>query len=262
MATMMHEVYAVKYAENRAGKRGHFYHGRASEPHDEAMPMDYFVWLIRSANHDIVLDAGFTAEVATRRNRVHFRSPSDALSLLGVDCATVPYLILSHLHYDHVGDIDAFPSAQIIVQESEMAFWNGPYVSRPEYQKAIEIEDHHRLVQLNYEGRIRQVDGDKQIVDGVDVVLVGGHTAGLQLTRVRTASGTVVLASDAAHLYGNIENDAVFAVFSDLPGSYRAYDIANELATEPRLVIPGHDPEVLNRFDPVPGLEGIAVRIA
>lgn len=263
MTGKVHEVYAVKYGENPTGNRGDFYHGLSSRPHDEPLPMDYFVWLIRSADHDIVVDAGFTAEVALRRKRTHWNAPSAALELLGVDCSQVPYLILSHLHYDHCGDLASFPRATFIVQEEEMAFWlGGPFLSRPEFRKAIELEDLHTLVDLNFNGRIKQIRGDKEIVDGVSVHNVGGHTAGLQVTRVRTEKGMVVLASDASHLYGNVEDDAPFAVFSELPESYRAYDTINELASARDLVIPGHDHEVFNRFDAVPGLEGIAVRIA
>lgn len=262
MSGQVHEIFAVKFGENTGGVRGHYFHGSAADPHDAPMRLDYFVWLIRSREADVVLDAGFTAATARKRIRDHWQEPSEALARLGVDCATVPFLILSHLHYDHTGDVASFPAAQIVVQEAEMAFWTGPYASRHEFRRTVEPDDIMRLVGLSYDRRVHFVNGSKEIVDGITVHRVGGHTPGMQVTQVRTAKGSVVLAADASHYYANIEADAPFAVLSDLAGMYRTFDVMNDLASSPDLVIPGHDPELFNRFDAVPGLEGVAVRIA
>lgn len=262
MTGQVHEIYAVKFGENRTGVRGHFFHGSAADPHDEPMRLDYFVWLIRSAHQDIVLDVGFTRQTAERRVRDHWQEPSEALARLGVDCVTVPWVILSHLHYDHTGDIASFPGARFVVQEAEMAFWTGPYASRHEFRRAIEPADITTLVGYGLDGRIQFVDGTREIVDGVWVHGVGGHTPGTQVTRVRTERGHVVLAADASHLYANVEADAPFAVFTDLIGMYRTFDVMNDLASAPDLVVPGHDPELFNRFDAVPGHEGVVLRIA
>ena len=69
----------------------------------------------------------------------------------------------------------------------------------------------------------------------------------MQVVRIRTAGGFVVLASDASHFYENIETDSPFAILHDLPGMYGAFDRINELADGPHLVVPGHDPEVAER---------------
>jgi glyoxylase-like metal-dependent hydrolase (beta-lactamase superfamily II) len=262
MSETIHEVYAVKFADYPNGLRGMSFHGTAGEPYDQLVPMDYFVWLIRSPNADVVLDLGFTATTAHRRGRVHYRAPSEALRLLGVDPEKVETVILSHFHYDHVGDVDAFPKAQFVVQEAEMAFWTGPYGPRVEFAKGVEPADIERLVRLNYEGRLRFVDGSVEVADGIEVVAVGGHTAGLQVTRVRTAKGHVVLASDGVHFYENFEREAPFAVLTDLRLVYRSYRVMSDLVEDPTLVVPGHDPRVFQRFPAVDGLEGIAIRIA
>lgn len=258
----LHEVYAVKYAQNNAGDRGHNFHGLAGDPHDENVQMDYFVWLIRSNLGDIVVDVGFTAPVAARRARGHLREPSDALRLLDVDCESVKQVVLTHLHYDHSGDLSGFPNARFYLQQEELAFWTGKYVSRPEFRKAIEQSDIIDLVNLNYEGRVELLLGDQAIADGVWLYKLGGHTPGLQVVRIRTARGDVVLASDAAHFYENLEGDKPYAVFSDLPDTYRAFDRVNQLASSSALIVAGHDPRVFERFEAVPGLEGIAVRVA
>ena len=107
------------------------------------------------------------------------------------------------------------------------------------------------------------IDGDFTVVPGVTLHPLGGHTQGLQVVRVTTAAGQVVLASDASHFYENIGSDRPYSIVDHLPSMYRAFDRIRELADAEELIIPGHDPAVLKRFpDAAPGLAGLAVRVA
>jgi glyoxylase-like metal-dependent hydrolase (beta-lactamase superfamily II) len=100
-------------------------------------------------------------------------------------------------------------------------------------------------------------------VPGIEVHRVGGHSAGLQVVRVRTGRGNVVLASDATHFYANIEGDHPYSIVSDLAQMYGAFDLVRSLADSPAHLVPGHDPLVMQRFPPArKDLEGVAVRIA
>jgi glyoxylase-like metal-dependent hydrolase (beta-lactamase superfamily II) len=258
----VHEVYALKYGQLDSGVRGHYFHGTASDPHDEPMRLDYYVWLVRGRGHDIVVDTGFTRATAARRERTIMRSPAEALTSIGVEVGRVPLVILSHMHYDHVGDVEPFSGARFVIQDSEMAFWTGRHLSRQEFRYLVELEDLTALIRLNFEGRMLFVDGVSELVPGITVHHVGGHTAGLQVVRVNTAAGPVVLAADAAHFYANIEQDAPFGIVTDLAQMYRAFDTMRSLAVAPRYIVPGHDPLVLERFAPVDGQSGLSVRIA
>jgi glyoxylase-like metal-dependent hydrolase (beta-lactamase superfamily II) len=254
------EVYAIKYATREARSGEHFYGG---DPHDIPMPMDYYVWAVVSPEHTIVVDAGFTAEVAARRGRKHLRCPTEGLEALGIDCARVPYVILTHLHYDHVGNLEKFPEATYVVQEAEMAFWTGRYAGRDHFRTIVEVDDVAYLVRENFEGRLRFVAGSEEIVPGIEVHRTGGHSAGLQVVRVKTARGSVVLASDATHFYANIEEDRPYSIVSDLPRMYGSFDLVHALAESQAHVVPGHDPLVMERYRAAgKGLEGVAVRIA
>jgi glyoxylase-like metal-dependent hydrolase (beta-lactamase superfamily II) len=255
-----YNVYAVKYA-TRDARSGEHFHGH--DLHDVPMPMDYFVWAAVSAEHTVVVDAGFTAEVAARRGRKHLRCPTEGLEALDIDCARVPYVILTHLHYDHVGNLEKFPEATFVVQEAEMAFWTGRYAGRDHFRTIVEVDDVVYLVRENFEGRLRFVAGSEEIVPGIEVHWAGGHSSGLQVVRVKTAQGSVVLASDATHFYANIEEDRLYSIVSDLPRMYGAFDLVSTLADSPAHVVPGHDPLVMKRYRPAgKELEGVAVRIA
>jgi glyoxylase-like metal-dependent hydrolase (beta-lactamase superfamily II) len=254
------EVYAVRYA-TREARSGEHFHGQ--DPHDVPMPMDYFVWVAVSDDHTVVVDAGFTAEVAARRGREHLRCPTEGLGELGVDCGRVPLVILTHLHYDHVGNLEKFPAATFVVQDEEMGFWTGRYAGRPHFRGMVEPEDVLHLVRENFAGRLRFVAGSEEVVPGIEVHRVGGHSRGLQVVKIETLKGGVVLASDAAHFYANLEQDRPSSIVADLAQMYGAFDLVRSLADSPEHVVPGHDPLVMERFPPAKkGLEGVAVRIA
>ena len=113
-------------------------------------------------------------------------------------------------------------------------------------------------------GRVRFIErdaesngGEAEIAPGVRVHHVGGHTAGMQIVSVRTARGTAVLTSDASHYYANYEQDRPFNTLHDLPGTYRAFARIRALASAPDLIVPGHDPLVLERLQPV--VDGIVM---
>ncbi|GAA2215257.1 N-acyl homoserine lactonase family protein [Nonomuraea monospora] len=258
----MYELYAIRYAHRDASVRGEHFYGHdpcALDPY----PIDYYVWAAVGEHGVVLVDAGFTAETAARRgNRHYLRSPVDTLAALGVEAAGVGHVVLTHLHYDHTGHLRDFPDARIVLQRAELAFWTGPHAHRGDHPHLAEPGDIAYLVRENFTGRVRQLDGDHELLPGLSVHHVGGHTPGMQVVRVRTARGYAVVASDASHFYANIEADRPYGIVNDLPAMYDAFDRVRELAGSPELVVAGHDPLVLERYPAVPGLEGYAVRVA
>jgi len=115
----------------------------------------------------------------------------------------------------------------------------------------VEVEDICALIRLNYDRRLVFVDGEREVVPGVSVHKVGGHTAGMQIVTVAHAKGRAVVASDASHYYRNFEERIPFNTLHDLPGMYRAFDRISELASSRELIVPGHDPLVLERLKKV-----------
>ncbi|HUZ00136.1 MAG TPA: N-acyl homoserine lactonase family protein [Thermomicrobiaceae bacterium] len=260
MTTPTFAVYAVRYATRGARRGENFYGG---DPHDGPMPMDYFVWAAVSDHDTLVVDLGCTRQVAERRDRTYLRSPADGLDALGIDVGAVRHVVLTHLHYDHAGNVPLFPAATFVLQQDEMAFWTGRHAGRPLFRGIVEPEDVAALVSRNFDGRVRFVDGDAEVIPGITVHRVGGHAHGLQAIRVATAGAPVILASDATHFYANLEEDRPFSFVNDLPASYDAFDRLRELAGPSGVIVPGHDPLVMERFPPAgPGLDGVAVRIA
>ena len=253
------EVYAIRYArhERRAGEN--FIGGDA---HDGPMPMDYFVWLVRNQHRIIVVDTGFNADAARVRKREFLRCPGAGLQLLGVDAKAVADVILTHLHYDHVGNFDLFPAATFHLQDAEMAFATGRHMASPAMSAAFSVEDVVGMVREVYKGRVRFYAGDAQFAPGISLHLVGGHTMGLQVVRVRTRRGWLVLASDASHYYANMDEQRPFPIVYNVGDMISGWRRVRDLADSADHIIPGHDPQVLVRYPaPVPALAGAVVRL-
>jgi glyoxylase-like metal-dependent hydrolase (beta-lactamase superfamily II) len=254
-----YEVYALKYARHERRASENFLGG---DPHDGPMPLDYFVWLIRGEGREIVVDTGFSAAMAARRGREHLRCPAAGLALLDCDAASVKDVVITHLHYDHVGNFELFPSAEFHLQDLEMRYATGRYMRHAVFRGAYEAEDVVGMVRNVYRGRVRFHDGDAEIAPGVSLHLVGGHTMGLQVVRVATRRGNVVLASDASHFYANMDEVRPFPIVWSVADMVQGYAKLAALAESPAHVVPGHDPLVMQRYPaPSPSLEGIAVRL-
>ena len=254
-----YEIYAIKYAMRDARRPVHFVGG---DPHDTPMPMDYFVWLVRNAERTIVVDTGFTAAMAKKRGRRHLRSPAEGLAMMGVDSKRVSEIVLSHMHYDHVGTFDAFPQARFYLQDREMAYATGRNMGYRQFGHSYEPDEVCGMVRLVFDGRVQFVDGAQTIAPGISLHHIGGHTDGMQCLRVWTERGWVVLASDTSHYYEHFEQYRVFPTTYNLGDVMKGYETLRALADSIRHIVPGHDPLVMQRY-PAPGreLEGIVARL-
>lgn len=254
------EIFAIRYAH--LGNRHPSENFILADPHEFASDLDYFVWVLRGSDRTFVVDTGFAKEAAVRRRREWLRCPAESLRLVGVDPDQVTDVIITHLHYDHAGNLDRFPRARFHLQDREMAFATGRSMGHPALRSPFDLENVLEMVRHVYSEKAVFHDGDAELVPGLTLHKVGGHSAGLQILRVWTQRGWVVLASDASHLYANFEQRRPFPIVHDVAEMLEGFNLLYRLADSPDHIIPGHDPLVMKRYPPVkPDLEGIAVRL-
>src|ERR1035437_8474091 len=99
-----YKVHALRYATLPGRpRRDNFIFADA---HDMPMPLDYFVWAIVGHDRSIVVDTGFNRAEGERRGRTFLRNPADLLQSIGIEADTVRDVVLTHLHYDHAGNLD------------------------------------------------------------------------------------------------------------------------------------------------------------
>ncbi len=257
-----YELYAIRYAHHERNASANFLGGVPHDAHDGPMPMDYFVWLIRGQGREIVVDTGFNVPMAAKRGRRITLPVEEGLRLMGVNAAEVKDVAITHLHYDHVGNFDLFPAAIFHLQDLEMHYATGRCMAVEAMRHAYEVEDVVGMVRRVYAGRVRFHDGEGEIAPGVTLHHVGGHTMGLQIVRVATRRGWVVLASDASHYYANMEQERPFPIVYNVGDMVEGWHRARALADSAAHVIPGHDPLVLARYAaPAKDLEGVVARL-
>lgn len=255
---MAWEVYALRYGTQER-VRGMNFIG-AGDPHDAPMPLDFFVWLLRAGERVIVVDTGFRVVGTPVRGRRILRPVETALATMGCDPARVEDVVVTHLHYDHAGNLDLFPNATFHLQEREMAFATGRHMCVGCLRHAYDVEDVVRMVRALYAGRVCFHAGDAEVAPGVSVHHVGGHTDGLQMVRVETARGALVLASDASHFYANMGEGMPFPIVFNLGDMAAGWARARHLAGgRDEMVVPGHDPRVRALYPAVEGSEGESV---
>ncbi|WP_073102154.1 N-acyl homoserine lactonase family protein [Pollutimonas bauzanensis] len=229
----------------RRERRDNFIGG---DPHDGPMPMDFFVWLIRCGQRLLLVDTGFNAATARKRQRDMLRCPIEALRTLGVEAGDIGDVILTHLHYDHAGNLDKLPNARFHVQDAEVDYATGRCMCFEPMRHAYSVDDVVTLIRNVYEDRVVFHDGDQDIAPGISVLKIGGHTKGLQALRVHTRRGWVVLASDASHYYENMDKRRPFPIVHNVADMLSGYARLAAAADGPDHIIPGHDPRVLRQY--------------
>ena len=247
MSSETYEVYAIKYGD-REGLRGQSM--LRGDPHDAPLDMDYFIWLIRNRERSVVVDLGFGKEEGESRGRNYIRSPAEGLALLGVDAAEIEDVIITHMHYDHAGNIDEFPNARFHLQDEEMNYATGRAMTHRFLRHSYALDDVLTMVKMVYGDRVVFHGGDDDVLPGISVHHVPGHTRGLQCVRVDTARGQVVLASDTSHYYENLEQEWPFATLENLYLMLEGFRKVKSLAADMQHIVPGHDPLVLERYPP------------
>lgn len=254
------EIFAIRYAH-----LGHRHPGEnfiLADPHEVASDLDYFVWVLRRGGSTYLVDTGFAQEAADRRKRDLLRNPADALPLIGLNAAEITDVILTHLHYDHAGNLDRFPNARFHLQDRDLSFATGRCMCHSTLRAPFDLPDILNMVRHVFAGNAVFHDGDDELAPGLTLHRVGGHSAGLQIVRVWTRRGWVVVASDASHLYANFQQRRPFPVVYNIAEMLEGYNTLYRLADSPGHIVPGHDPLVMKLYPAAsPQLDGIVVRL-
>ncbi|WP_234261170.1 FAD/NAD(P)-binding protein [Halomonas sp. MCCC 1A11062] len=258
MDSSIFEVYALRYAmhEGRKASENFLFH---EDQHSSPMPLSFYLWAIKGLGRTVVVDTGFDESMARKRGRTFLHSPKDLLSDIGIKAEDVTDVIITHMHYDHCGNLGLFPKAKYHIQEAEMAYCTGRSMTYSLLRRPFESKNIKDAIDCLFQDRLIVHDGDVDLGDGIRLHKVGGHTKGMQIVSIPTQRGNIVLASDAAHFWENINLRSPFPIVVDVQRMFAAYDVMECLADGPFHVIPGHDPKVLEIFPRLPNNADIAI---
>lgn len=258
--TGTHEMYALRYASMHGRRTSEVFLRQPAQPaEDRPLGMDCYFWVIRSGSHVVLVDSGWNRDRGLPKAggryghvRTEEKDPAGLLARIGITPGSVDHVIVSHMHFDHVGNLDLFPNAALSIARAELLWWTGQYGSHPAIAHSIAPQDIRFIQDCQRAGRVHLVDETQEILPGITVTPVGGHTPGQMIVEARTHAGTIVLASDAAHYHEELDHDRVFYTYSDMPAMLGTYDLLRAKAARPGTwVVTGHDPAEMDRFERV-----------
>jgi N-acyl homoserine lactone hydrolase len=234
------------------------------------VPVGYFVVmhpkgnvLFDTGNNDkIITDPSYWGPNFQRLSPVNTPDMAiDAqLGKIGLKPDDIKYVVVSHLHLDHGGNVAKFPNSTLVVQKDELraAFWPEPGMARgyipgdiaPLRSDIGEAEPNkYKMMQLN---------GDMDLFGDNSVVVKRwvGHTPGSQMLVVRLPkTGTIILTGDNVYFRENAEKNILpnIVLAYDPPGILRAYEWIRYLqATEKADFFTAHDPDAFKALKKPP----------
>lgn len=240
------EVYAIRFGV--AGERSLsdvLLGGLAGEAGARRIGLAYHSFVLRGPGGPFVFDTGADAAAMAARGRTPMQPLEAALAELGIDPAGRGVsLVQTHLHWDHAGNHGLLGEAQAHLQRREMAFAATQGLADPWLRSGYEVADIAAMAGRIAAGRAVLHEGDVMLGPGLSLHLVGGHTDGLMLARVRTRRGWMVLGGDAVAYAENLARRVPFPYLFHVGDALAALDRARALADSEALVVPGHDPAI------------------
>jgi glyoxylase-like metal-dependent hydrolase (beta-lactamase superfamily II) len=234
-----YEIYALKYA-------GPFKSSGAFlmwfKEWERVVERNYYIWCLKGNNETVVVDAGVAPGLAADKNLAGYKNPADVLARMDVSADEVRHVVLSHLHWDHASGVTLFPEATFYIQNEEYRFWmKDPIAARPPFKH---VSDERSKAYLS-------LDGDREILPGLECLFAPGHTVALQALAIHTKAGTAILGSDCGHIFRNYKEDWPSALIVDLVGWMKTYDKLRSKASSIDLIFPGHDPIMTSDYPKV-----------
>lgn len=239
-----YEVVAVRYGRLVTTRADAFLNHHDYREPDGPFEFAYDFWVIRNDDRTVVVDTGFAPAVGIRRGREVLIEPRTALASLAVPDDENTVVVLSHAHYDHIGNVDRFERARFVMSRAEYDFW----VAHPRAQhltrQLVEVDELDRLRRLREEGRLDLVDAPFTLAPGIEILPASGHTPGELMVLVATAVGGVLLTADAVHFDEELERRMPFRHMCDIVAAADSYDAIDTLRASGSAVrvIAGHEP--------------------
>jgi len=208
-----YSIWVMEYAHVPAQATSLFIYGAHNQGHRK-MPYGYVV--IKGQGRTVMIDVGYNHKaygevLATTYGVRNWQPPRTVLAECGVTPEEVSTVLVTHAHFDHMGNIEDFPNATFYLQEREISKWVWTMTLERRFRwlmLGIDPADIMRIVDLARQGRLVLIDGDRDdVVPGIDVrAAFDTHTWGSMYVRVRNGGtgNAWVFAGDLVYAHENL----------------------------------------------------------
>ena len=248
-----YEIYALKFAGplTSSGALAMW-----NKDWEKVISRNYYIWCIKGCGETIIVDTGIASPLVKKLKLPGYSSPKEILSRINVKIGEVQKVIISHLHFDHANGVSLFPNTTFYLQKAEYDFWvKNPIASRPPFKFYLDESSNAYLKSLEGTARLSLLQGDQNILPGVECLLAAGHSVANQAVAVNTDKGTAILGSDCGHLFRNYQEDWPSIFITNLTEWMKSYDKLRAKVSSMDLLFPGHDPIMTENYPKI--AEGI-----
>lgn len=226
---------------------------------DEWRTFNFYVFLATSPDGVLLIDCGMdrpeglnrsiTANMGEANCIRHVPTGglvTDLLATRGLTPADVDAVALTHLHVDHAGNLAQFPNAKVVLGQRG---WEAHLRRRETHPGMVGEPAFPRgaldaVEAANRDGRLLLGEDDQEVLHGLRVRTIGGHTDDSTGLVLDSTAGLMVFPGDTIWTYENLATDSPVGSNVDLGACYDAMAWAREAGDD---LVPSHDPEVLER---------------
>ena len=204
------------------------------------------ITIIQGYGHNILVDTGISNQLyISAFNAEYVLTPEDYLPVVGLNCNIVDTILVSHLHCDHIGFIDRFPNAKVIIQKEEYYGWQNVENLSERYHLVTQYLDPGTLSLFRHienSGNLILVEDGYEVYPGLSVHLTKGHSFGTQSVKVQTKKGSIIVCGDSAYTIENIETMRPMGYGFNQLDMLISFDKILQLADgKIENIVPGHD---------------------
>ncbi|MEE9525351.1 MAG: MBL fold metallo-hydrolase [Candidatus Woesearchaeota archaeon] len=210
------ELYAVKYGDSSYDSDNIYYEDEL----EEDLPFAWMFYVIKYNEKIILIDTGFSDQELIEKYDIDYKDPLELLKKLNIEPSQVTDVIITHSHFDHIGNVDKFPDSKIYIQKDELEKFKSREILK---DNIITFDDVYWLYSI------------------IKIEKIGGHTIGSSVVSFKDN----ILTGDECYLLDNCKGKPI--------GTY--YDIEKnkefieKLRTSNKKILTFHDPLIFEEIN-------------
>lgn len=217
------ELYSIKYGDSLFPTSEIYYNDKLNKE----VSFSWLFYLIKYNGHMILIDTGFNDEKYIEMFKINFKSPLTLLEELNIEPENITDIIITHSHFDHIGNIDKFPNARIYIQKDE--FEN--------FKKDNTNENLNNFINEN--NKIIAFNDSYVLFDIFKITKIGGHSIGSSAVSFNYLKKDYFITGDECYLYYNYINQKPVGAYYNIKNNI---SFLKDLQGDNKIILTFHEP--------------------